>query len=187
MALEDVDCLKFSDVVKKSVNSIYIDSIKFESAPDFPRVISLLKNKLLYLEEIKVGNYDSTQIKNELFDVLFDKRLGVKLPNICSKSNYSIPVHLTKSNMLVYYREKNKVRFMRARKGEIDLQAGNSTLVSHNSEFLVFKNFDLFTLEDINMVRRPTYEQGLFEDFVKSKKEFKNRDKLVILQNQNFD
>lgn len=187
MALEDIESLKFSSIVKKSVKSIYIDSINYESSPDLPRIISLLKQKLLYLEEIKVGNYDSTQINNGLFDVLFDKRLGVKLPNICSKSNYSIPVHLTKSNMLVYYREKNKVRFMRAKKGEIDLQAGNSTLVSHSKEFLVFKNFDLFTLEDINMVRGPTYEQGLFENFVKSKKEFKNRDKLVIVQNQGFD
>ena len=187
MSLKDVLQLEFSGVVSESVTSIYIDSIIYEDSPDLPQIISSLKTKLVNLQEIKVGSYDSSQIKNELFDVLFNPKLGVKLPNICSRNNFSIPVHLTKNNMLVYYKEDSKIRMMKAKTGELDLQIDGSNILYADSEFIVLRNFDQLTLEDINVVPHPQYEIELFEQFLRGHSEVNKIRKCVIIQNQNFD
>jgi hypothetical protein len=185
--LEDVKNIEFSEVASKTIKSIFIDSIKYESSPDFPQIISILKQKLFNLQEIKVGSYDSSQIKNELFDVLFDKKLGVKLPNICSKCHYTVPIQVTKNNILVYYKDNGVVRIMKAKSGDMSMQISQNNIEFSDEDFIVLKNFDLLTLEDINLVPRPKFEKKMFEDFLNKCPELKRRKRLVIIQNQNFD
>jgi hypothetical protein len=78
----DVTSISFHDEVQQSLTAIYIDTLKYDTPQSLKNVVSHFKSQCSNLKEIKVGSYDSKHINNKLFDVLFDKELGVRLPNI---------------------------------------------------------------------------------------------------------